>query len=108
MPLAWLIPDPVAELSISARAPAMVFAIQATPAVMTGKRWSWGAYSQADAPGRPGPVEVSCGALTYISPIIPLSVLALSSEQASGHVRGPVSYTHLRAHETRHDLVCRL
>src|SRR5450759_3301581 len=22
--------------------------------------------------------------------------------------RGPVSYTHLRAHETRHDLVCRL
>ena len=21
---------------------------------------------------------------------------------------GPVSYTHLRAHETRHDLVCRL
>src|SRR5450759_5700978 len=24
------------------------------------------------------------------------------------HGRGPVSYTHLRAHETRHDLVCRL
>src|SRR5450756_1841855 len=24
------------------------------------------------------------------------------------HVSGPVSYTHLRAHETRHDLVCRL
>src|SRR5450756_2966777 len=23
-------------------------------------------------------------------------------------VKGPVSYTHLRAHETRHDLVCRL
>src|SRR5450759_5876927 len=23
-------------------------------------------------------------------------------------LRGPVSYTHLRAHETRHDLVCRL
>src|SRR5665648_673515 len=23
-------------------------------------------------------------------------------------VEGPVSYTHLRAHETRHDLVCRL
>src|SRR5450756_2834648 len=23
-------------------------------------------------------------------------------------VQGPVSYTHLRAHETRHDLVCRL
>src|SRR5450756_1522287 len=25
-----------------------------------------------------------------------------------GSVRTPVSYTHLRAHETRHDLVCRL
>src|SRR5450756_949305 len=25
-----------------------------------------------------------------------------------GAVRPPVSYTHLRAHETRHDLVCRL
>src|SRR5428012_16250 len=24
------------------------------------------------------------------------------------HVHAPVSYTHLRAHETRHDLVCRL
>src|SRR5659263_693574 len=24
------------------------------------------------------------------------------------HNAGPVSYTHLRAHETRHDLVCRL
>src|SRR5450756_1679882 len=25
-----------------------------------------------------------------------------------GHRHAPVSYTHLRAHETRHDLVCRL
>src|SRR5450756_1909938 len=24
------------------------------------------------------------------------------------HLQGTVSYTHLRAHETRHDLVCRL
>ena len=24
------------------------------------------------------------------------------------HIAKPVSYTHLRAHETRHDLVCRL
>src|SRR5450756_2931680 len=27
---------------------------------------------------------------------------------ANGEVHAPVSYTHLRAHETRHDLVCRL
>ena len=26
----------------------------------------------------------------------------------TGAAEGPVSYTHLRAHETRHDLVCRL
>src|SRR5450756_2917263 len=26
----------------------------------------------------------------------------------TGGPSGPVSYTHLRAHETRHDLVCRL
>src|SRR5450756_2676310 len=27
---------------------------------------------------------------------------------ALSHILGAVSYTHLRAHETRHDLVCRL
>ena len=27
---------------------------------------------------------------------------------AAGYAAGTVSYTHLRAHETRHDLVCRL
>src|SRR5450759_4238858 len=32
----------------------------------------------------------------------------LPSEQRHGIGHAPVSYTHLRAHETRHDLVCRL
>src|SRR5450756_1958716 len=40
------------------------------------------------------------------------AVVALDGAQAGGaiplHVDDPVSYTHLRAHETRHDLVCRL
>src|SRR5450756_419693 len=37
------------------------------------------------------------------------SHIQTSSETESCLVRcGPVSYTHLRAHETRHDLVCRL
>src|SRR5450759_5681416 len=43
------------------------------------------------------------------------SVIALGEEHVPGHLAGnrrvslvPVSYTHLRAHETRHDLVCRL
>src|SRR5450759_4525011 len=31
-----------------------------------------------------------------------------SQSQPAGHSLAPVSYTHLRAHETRHDLVCRL
>src|SRR5450756_2960796 len=29
-------------------------------------------------------------------------------DREAGSRRGPVSYTHLRAHETRHNLVCRL
>src|SRR5450759_4928330 len=35
-----------------------------------------------------------------------LLILALARPQSTSH--GAVSYTHLRAHETRHDLVCRL
>src|SRR5659263_725969 len=30
------------------------------------------------------------------------------SKTVNDALRAPVSYTHLRAHETRHDLVCRL
>src|SRR5450756_2260931 len=39
-----------------------------------------------------------------------LAPVALSLEWAFGGLERmePVSYTHLRAHETRHDLVCRL
>src|SRR5450756_2780485 len=32
----------------------------------------------------------------------------LKKTVVSGRILSPVSYTHLRAHETRHDLVCRL
>ena len=32
----------------------------------------------------------------------------VASKLASAEISEPVSYTHLRAHETRHDLVCRL
>src|SRR5450759_2847326 len=34
--------------------------------------------------------------------------LAFSYDPSSNEIIEPVSYTHLRAHETRHDLVCRL
>src|SRR5450756_2826730 len=33
---------------------------------------------------------------------------ALAGDFAWGQSLAPVSYTHLRAHETRHDIVCRL
>ena len=38
--------------------------------------------------------------------LVILGVLVLAAVAASTST--PVSYTHLRAHETRHDLVCRL
>src|SRR5450756_2885168 len=50
-------------------------------------------------------------------PVSPMSILIrgpADSGRQKGESRGgskgvsPVSYTHLRAHETRHDLVCRL
>src|SRR5450756_1037360 len=37
---------------------------------------------------------------------IPLGVQADLVPSRQDHQLGPVSYTHLRAHETRHDLVC--
>src|SRR5450759_818439 len=48
---------------------------------------------------------------SYVTPVIEVSenayVFAVSMD-VDGHIQVPVSYTHLRAHETRHDLVCRL
>src|SRR5450756_3122735 len=45
----------------------------------------------------------------YIEPLKPDIIAAIIKlEQPDGIIAGPVSYTHLRAHETRHDLVCRL
>src|SRR5450756_2676916 len=38
----------------------------------------------------------------------PDNVAAFIAEPELGSSGFPVSYTHLRAHETRHDLVCRL
>src|SRR5450756_2652316 len=38
----------------------------------------------------------------------PIPIIALNCEAASLTSSIAVSYTHLRAHETRHDIVCRL
>ena len=38
-----------------------------------------------------------------------MSIMELFQDEGYVYLNGePVSYTHLRAHETRHDLVCRL
>src|SRR5450756_2755609 len=36
------------------------------------------------------------------------TILSVKFFEKSHPIAAPVSYTHLRAHETRHDLVCRL
>ena len=43
------------------------------------------------------------GALTKVD-----EKVGVFNRQVSELNKSPVSYTHLRAHETRHDLVCRL
>src|SRR5450759_617568 len=49
-------------------------------------------------PRQPACDRISVDELSYLEGIA----------QEIGRRSGPVSYTHLRAHETRHDLVCRL
>src|SRR5450756_2446178 len=41
-------------------------------------------------------------------PLVMLHGGFMFAETWAGQFPAPVSYTHLRAHETRHDLVCRL
>src|SRR5450759_3256576 len=57
------------------------------------------------------PPPISC-TMTLHGSIVPILSSAVSAWCASGGLHAPsirsVSYTHLRAHETRHDLVCRL
>src|SRR5450759_5852043 len=44
----------------------------------------------------------------YVMTALPPGGYTLTVEAAGFKKYNPVSYTHLRAHETRHDLVCRL
>src|SRR5450756_2868987 len=48
--------------------------------------------------------------LTHLNRSYARSVLRAGGVRVKNHIHRPraVSYTHLRAHETRHDLVCRL
>src|SRR5665648_291701 len=56
-----------------------------------------------------GRVGAYCGAVYYENREIWVSDNSLFGIAKDGFdTKYPVSYTHLRAHETRHDLVCRL
>src|SRR5450756_3017993 len=52
--------------------------------------------------------EVRVGDLVRVRPGETIAVDGVVTEGASGADESTVSYTHLRAHETRHELVCRL
>src|SRR5450756_1049854 len=52
--------------------------------------------------------QVDLGALAYLAVDQTQECQELLVTVAGEALADPVSYTHLRAHETRHDLVCRL
>src|SRR5450756_3053721 len=65
------------------------------------------ACTSAVSPGRAGYVErVRYWAVSPWRRTAP--AVSSSMPAGTGTARAAVSYTHLRAHETRHDLVCRL
>src|SRR5450756_2834740 len=86
-----------------------------TPALVPGSAAATLGWPVLAADGVPGEAAVDGPIVTVTNPLSErhavlrrslvgslLDVLALNERH------GPVSYTHLRAHETRHDLVCRL
>src|SRR5450756_2667637 len=57
------------------------------------------------------PTSMACTAAPIVTPrLYRVSTHSAGTRRAkhAGHSPTAVSYTHLRAHETRHDLVCRL
>src|SRR5450756_2673709 len=70
---------------------------------LNGQRRGRRSGTASRSSGRPAPISVPLS-------ITPPSRLAVDAPGADLELdeRDAVSYTHLRAHETRHDLVCRL
>eukprot|EP00825_Cyclidium_porcatum_P051794 TRINITY_DN9634_c0_g1_i1.p1 TRINITY_DN9634_c0_g1~~TRINITY_DN9634_c0_g1_i1.p1 ORF type:complete len:238 (-),score=26.81 TRINITY_DN9634_c0_g1_i1:40-753(-) len=52
--------------------------------------------------------EVAVGNKAILNVVLEEETIGIEEVVAVGYGTQPVSYTHLRAHETRHDLVCRL
>src|SRR5450756_1058605 len=76
-----------------------------------------GAIAPMMAAGAEGTSATTTYELAWCALVMALDAVAILILVRHGRVRGawwwlgfqtPVSYTHLRAHETRHDLVCRL
>src|SRR5450756_3044051 len=72
-------------------------------------RWAWSPTERASQiqPRSSSSISLASRTSTLVDPI------GVSEVLDAGQLRGirpvaAVSYTHLRAHETRHDLVCRL
>src|SRR5665648_1277154 len=65
--------------------------------------WAF-AYNTALIPVAAGILYPIFGIL--LNPIIAAGAMGMSSVSVVSNSLRPVSYTHLRAHETRHDLVC--
>src|SRR5450756_1997413 len=80
------------------------------PAVPPTRCWPTASSSlnswAACAPGRTPSTTACCGTTRYCS--MTETILVTGGCGFIGSCFIPVSYTHLRAHETRHDLVCRL
>src|SRR5450756_1888716 len=60
---------------------------------------------------RTNPGLVAADGLVHVDAVRPdvaIVHVQRADEMGRAHAWGPMSYTHLRAHETRHDLVCRL
>src|SRR5450756_2661277 len=82
--------------------------------VPTGNRCLWrrsmggvpACRCRSEAPRSTTIFRISSRPLISIGGVLSSSIS--TSESAGQSMLVPVSYTHLRAHETRHDLVCRL
>src|SRR5665213_3885562 len=67
-----------------------------------------GAIGSADHPARAGEQQIDPGVLGRLGDLDLAKTAVQGAPDDQGDGLGPVSYTHLRAHETGRNLVCRL
>src|SRR5450759_341857 len=79
-----------------------------SPSLSSGSILMYPLSSASLKSSSPSPVRASTVVYPSSEPTPPKERSAFSAVKSVQTVHEPVSYTHLRAHETRHDLVCRL